>query len=49
MVGFVSPSVRRIDDGVDEIEIAVPAYQHISVNGIENVVLTVGVIFAIVL
>ena len=49
MVGFVAASVGGVNDGVDEIEIAVTAYQHITVNGIENVVLTVGVIFAIVL
>ena len=49
LVGFVAASVGGVNDGVDEIEIAVTAYQHITINGIEDVVLTVGVVFAIVL
>ena len=49
MVGFVAASVGGVNDGVDEIEIVVLIYQHIAINGIENVVLTVGEKFAIVL
>lgn len=49
LIGFVTISAGGIDDGVDEIEVTITAYQHITINGVKDVVLTIGVVFAIIL
>ena len=48
-VAIIAACIGGIDDGVDEIEIVILIYKHIAVNRIENVVLAVGVVLAIVL
>ena len=48
-IGVVSVSVRRIDDGIDEEHIVFIIYQYVTVHGIEDVVLPIGVIFSMIL
>ena len=49
MVGLVATSVGGVDDGVDEIEVSITTYQHVTIDSIENVVLAVGVVLAVIL
>ena len=48
LIGFVTISAGGIDDGVDEIEVTILIYQHITIYGIEDIVLTIGIILTIV-
>ena len=44
LIGVVAVGVGRIDDGIDEEHIAIIIYQYVTVHGIEDVVLPIGVI-----
>ena len=48
-IEVVAACIGRIDNGVDEIEVTVTTHQHVSVYGIKDVVLPVGVVCAAVL
>ena len=47
-VCIVTARVGGVDNGVDEIQMVIAAYQHVAIDGVKDVVLTVGVVFAIV-
>ena len=49
IVCFEAASIRLKDDGVDEKQVTVVVDKHITIYGIKDVVLSVGVVFTIVL
>ena len=48
-IQVVAASIGGIDDSIDEVVVAVATYQYIAGNGVEDIVLAVGIVFAIVL
>ena len=44
MVGIVTSCSCLKDDGVDEVQMPLVIYKNIAVNGIKDVMLTIGVI-----
>ena len=49
MVGVVASRPRAEDDGIDEIQMPIVIYQNVSVYGIKDIVLTVGVVSSLIL
>ena len=48
-IQVVAASIGGIDDSIDEVVVVIAAYQYIAGNSVEDVVLAVGIVFAIVL
>lgn len=48
-IQVVAASIGGIDDSIDEVVVVIAAYQYIAGNSVEDVVLAVGIVFAIIL
>ena len=47
-INVIATGIGRVDNGVDEVQMAVATNQHVSIHGIKYVMLTIGVIRTII-